>query len=164
MTAPAGGPLPAAADPSLAVLADHAGRAIARQAARIDEHRSRAATLFSAASISAAFLSAETFKSGTSPGPWAWVGAALFALTGLTLVYIIWPPTWRFMIDVRAALTRVHAEGLSVDQTNEAVAVGLSQNYADNEPRLGVMTKALTAMGLLVVGEIVALFINLAVR
>jgi hypothetical protein len=151
-----------AADPRLALLADEADRAVARQAVRVDEHRSRAATLFSAASIAGAFLGAEAFTAEGGPGPWAWVGATLFALTGCVLAYVVWPRTWAFTLDVRSALARVLAENLSVDQTNEATTIGRCANYEHNEPKLGAMTRALAAMGLLVVGEIVALFINLA--
>jgi hypothetical protein len=154
----------AAVNPSLALLADHAGRAIARQAARVDEHRTRAATLFTAASIAGAFLGAEAFKVKGGPGAWAWVGAVLFVVTGCILAYVMWPRNWAFTMDVRCALDRVKAENLSVDQTNEAVITGLWENYEQNEPRLDVITKALAAMGLLVVGEILALFVNLAVR
>jgi hypothetical protein len=154
----------AAANPSLALLADQAGQAIARQAARVDEHRTRAATLFSAASIAGAFLGAEAFKGKAGPGAWAWVGAVLYAITGCILAYVNWPRSWAFTINVPKALGRVKAENLSVDQSNEELATGLSKTYDQNEPQLDFMTKALAAMGLLVVGEIVALFVNLAVR
>lgn len=160
MTAEEGAP----ANPSLALLADRAGQAVARQAARVDEHRTRAATLFSAASIAGAFLGAEAFKGKAGPGAWAWVGAVLFAVTGCILAYIMWPRSWAFTTDVPSALARVKTENLSVDQTNEELATGLWKDYERNEPHLDVMTKALAAMGLLVVGEIVALFVNLAVR
>jgi hypothetical protein len=153
----------ATANLSLALLADHAGRAIDRQAARVDEHHTRAATLFTAASIAGAFLGAEAFKAKDGPGVWAWVGAVLFAVTGCILAYVMWPRNWAFIIDVRSALNRVKAENLSVDQTNEELLTGLSETYEQNEPQLRVMTKALAVMGLLVVGEIVALFVNLAV-
>jgi hypothetical protein len=152
----------ATANPSLALLADHAGRAIARQAARVDELRNRSATLFTAASIAGAFLGAEAFKAKAGPGAWAWVGAVLYVVTGCILAYVMWPRSWAFMIDVRSAVARVKAENLSVDQTNEAMVTGLWEYYEKNEPQLRVMTKALAAMGLLVVGEIVALFVNLA--
>lgn len=152
----------AAADPRLALLADQAGQAVARQAARVDEHRARAATLFSAASIAGGFLGAEAFKAEGGPGAWAWIGAILFALTGCILAYVVWPRTWAFAIDVRSALARVETDNLSVDQTNEAMVTGLCDNYEKNEPHLGIITKSLAAMGLLVVGEIVALFVNLA--
>ena len=152
----------ASASSSLALLADHAGRAVTRQAARVDEHRARAATLFSAASIAGAFLGAEAFKAEDGPGAWAWVGAGLFAVTGCILAYVMWPRTWAFVIDVQSAAARVKADNLSADQTNEAVAIGLWENYEQNEPRLRLITKSLAAMGILVVGEIVALFVNLA--
>ena len=154
----------ATANPNLALLADRADQAIARQAARVDEHRTRAATLFSAASIAGAFLGAEAFKGKAGPGAWAWVGAVLFAATGCILAYIMWPRSWAFTTDVPSALARVKAENLSVDQTNEELTIGLWNDYERNEPQLDVMSKALAAMGLLVVGEIVALFVNLAVR
>lgn len=152
----------ATADPRLALLADQAGRAVARQAVRVDEHRTRAATLFSAASIAGGFLGAEAFKAEGGPGAWAWVGAVLFALTGCILAFVVWPRTWAFTIDVRLALARVAAENPSVDEANEALATGLWDNYEHNEPRVDLLTKALAAMGILVVGEIVALFVNLA--
>lgn len=157
-----GSPHGASADPRIALLADHAARAVARQAERVDEHRARAATLFSAASIAGGFLGAEAFQAPGGPGVWAWVGAALFALCGCVLAYVVWPRTWAFTIDVPSALSRVQAENLSIDHTNEAVAVGLWAFHEQNAIRLKPMTKALAAMVLLVVGEIVALFINLA--
>jgi hypothetical protein len=151
-------------DPRLALLADHARQAVARQAARVDEHRTRAATLFSAASIAGGFLGAEAFTTEDGPGAWAWVGAALFALTGCILAYVVWPRSWAFTVDVRSALARVRDEELSIDATNEAVATGLWDNYEHNEPRLHVLTMALAAMGILMIGEIVTLFINLALQ
>jgi hypothetical protein len=154
----------ATANPSLALLADHAGRAIARQAARLDELRNRSATLFTAASLAGAFLGAEAFKAKAGPGAWAWAGAVLYVATGCILAYVMWPRNWAFTIDVPSALDRIKTENLSVDQTNEAIVTGLLETYEKNEPRLRVMAKALAAMGLLVVGAIVALFVNLAVR
>jgi hypothetical protein len=86
----------ATANPSLALLADQAGRALARQAARVDEHYTRSATLFTAASIAGAFLGAKAFKAKDGPGVWAWVRAVLFAVTGCILAYVMWPRNWAF--------------------------------------------------------------------
>lgn len=157
-----GGADGATADPLMAIFADHAGRAVARQAARVDEHRARAATLFSAASIAGGFLGAQSFNATDGPGAWAWVGAVLFAVTGCILAYVMWPRTWAFTIDVHSALDRVKTENLAVDEANEALATGLWTNYEDNEPRLDVLTRALAAMVVLVVGEVLAFFVNLA--
>jgi hypothetical protein len=152
----------ATADPRMVMLADHAGRALARQAARLDEHRTRAATLFSAGAIAAGFLGAEAFTANDGPGAWAWVGAILFVLAGCTLAYVQWPRLWTFMIDVSSALDRVEAENMSVDDANKALAIGLEDNYKSNETQLDDLTKALSVMVALLVGEVVAFFVNLA--
>ena len=152
----------ATADPRLVMLADHAGRALARQADRLDDCRARAATLFSAAAIAGGFLGAEAFTAKDGPGAWAWVGAVLFVLAGCILAYVLWPRTWIFTINAREALTRVQADNMSVNDANKALAVGLLDAYDCNDPKLDVLSKALSAMGILLVGEVVAFFINLA--
>jgi len=153
-----------AASSSLAILADQADRAVARQAVRVDEHRARAATLFSAAAVAGAFLGAEAFKDPKGPGPWAWAGAILLAIGGVLLAYVVWPRTWAFVIDVPSARDRVKSGNLSADQTSEALITGLWNNYRHNEPKLRFTSTALGVMGILVVLEIAALFINLAAR
>jgi hypothetical protein len=144
-------------------LADTAARDVKRQSERLDEHRSRAATLFSAAALASGFLGAEAFKAANGPRAWAWVGAGFFATTGCILAYVVWPRTWMFRMNAAAARSRMEAENLSIDQTYQAATAGWLEYYEQNEPRLRRLTVALAVQGMLVVGEIVAFFINLAV-
>ena len=104
------------------------------------------------------------FKATGGPGTWAWVGAVLFAVTGCILAYVMWPRKMAFSLDMQSALARVKAENLSVDQTNEALIIGLWGAVEQNDMGRQGVTKALAVMAVLVVGEIVALFVNLAVR
>lgn len=72
-------------DPRRRLLYEQALRGVDRQAGVVDECRGRAATLFAAASIAAGFLGAEAFTPPQAPGPWAWIGAGMFALSGCVL-------------------------------------------------------------------------------
>jgi hypothetical protein len=53
-------------------------------------------------------------------------------------------------------------EKLTVDDVYDELADGLECFYACNVPKLLWLSRAIAAMAFLVVGEIVALFVNLA--
>ena len=159
MTSGAGG---VTTDPRLAMLADHAGRAIARQAVKVDEHRARAATLFTAASVAGGFLGAESFKAPSGPGTWAWVGAVLYALAGCVLAYVMWPRRWSFNIDIGLELKEAKEE--SIDAVNQNMASTLWGMYEQNDQRLQRLTGALATMVILAVDTVWAFFVNVAVR
>jgi hypothetical protein len=152
----------AGANQQWSFLADIAAAGVKRQSERLDEHRVRAATLFSAAAVAGGFLGAEAFKGPDGSTGWAWLGAGFFVATGCILAYIFWPRTWQFTMDVATARSRIEMEELSVAETYQAATSGWLEYYECNEPRLRRLTLTLAVQGMLVVGEIVAFFINLA--
>ena len=126
----------AIADERFAIVYEQAERAIDRQASRLDEVRSRAATLFSAASIAASFLAGQAldnhgkFRGGT------WVGVVSFVIVGLAASYVLVPRTrhWKFTLGAPTLLDQwIGEKGATIDQLRERLARLLDANYDHNE-------------------------------
>lgn len=145
---------------SLALIVAYAEKAVQRQATRLDEHRARAATLFSAAAIASGFLGSRAFAQ-SQPGGWATAGAIFFAATGIALVYVVWPREWRFGLDVNVSLQYVLNDRPPASKTYQRAATGWQSNYEHNEPILRRVTRSMAFMALLVAATNIAFFINL---
>lgn len=151
-------------------LAWEEGRhAVDYQARSLDELRSRAVAVLSAASISAAFLASAVLRGDAEHGRWTWIGTAAFAVVGVLVTWVVAPRKgWTFHRSADRILAS-YIEGtdgtpMAIDDMHHDLARHLSNNFDANRPKLNRLFTALTvAAGALAV-EIVAFLVDLAVR
>lgn len=141
-------------------------RALDRQAAAIDELRSRAGSILSAASIVAAFLGAESLK-GSEPLPvLTWVAVTAFALCGLACAWVLRPREFTFLASAKQVIADriVSEDRVDVDQLRWALAVQFEEWYDDNQRDRTRMACAISVSCLALVVEVGAWLAQLALR
>jgi hypothetical protein len=146
-------------------------RAVERQATSLDEARSRAGALLTAASIAAAFLGGSAVDDATQGlsgfTTAAWVGIGAFAIVGLCAAAVMFPVRgWKLHRSPADILREYvqHAEPLGADDMLHDLAHHLQDDYKDNESRLEVIYVALSASCVALVVEIGALVWDLRNR
>jgi hypothetical protein len=154
-------------DPRLRFVWEEALRAVEYQRASLTEARARAATILSAASISAAFLAAMALDAKGDFGTAAWFGTAAFACAGLTATWVLRPVgNWKFHREV-TPLIESYVEGESPADMNEmyrTLAGHLEEDYGNNEGKLNWLYRGISLSCLALVVEIGAFLLDLRNR
>ncbi|HEX8122361.1 MAG TPA: hypothetical protein VF549_13955 [Solirubrobacteraceae bacterium] len=148
-------------------------RALNDQRARLENLRSRAATLLSAAGIVTSFLGAEAIKDthvvgGQVVTDHAFQGAeiaglAAFGLLGLACIFVIWPRSaaWQFEPSA-AALIAEYKDHSDTDAVRIELAEVFESSFDKNEPKVVQLFWAFRIGAVLLFAEIVAWLIELA--
>jgi hypothetical protein len=158
----------------LSIAFDFAKSGIDGARARLDDIRSRAATLISAASIVTSFLGAEALKN-TKPGrgttvmadrslqPAAWFAIAAFIGVGIACMYILWPRrhAWPFGISAAKIVEGYVNKDASLGATQRALVKFLERNRVTMESKLDTLYRVFT-LGVALLGvEVVCWLIDL---
>lgn len=140
-------------------------RALEQQQRRVDNLRTRAGILLSAAAIATSFLGGKALE-GRAPTAWGWAAVALFAaLSGVALL-ILWPrDEWKFAIGIRELFQDyVEAEEpLPITTIHRDLALHMEDSYFENERGLNVLIWAFRLGCGLLSAEVVAWIIDIAV-
>jgi hypothetical protein len=152
-------------DEAYALAYEEGRHAVSVQQTVVDNLRGRAGVLLSGAAIATSFLGGQALAEGR-PSEWSWVAIASFALLGAATLTILWPTTWEFEADPRDIIA-TYAEveeprGLAVIQRD--LALHRSGVLAENGRRLDRLVRAFRLASLLLLIEIAAWGIDLAVR
>jgi hypothetical protein len=146
------------------VVLETAQRAIDRQSRGIDELRSRAGALLSAASLAAAFLGADVLQAGT-PMSWrSWVAVIAFAVSGATCAWVLLPRRFTFAGSPTKLIAWFIDEPADVDQLRWVIAKEMEDWYDSNQRPRWRMSAAITIAAVALVAEIGAWLIELAAR
>ncbi len=140
-------------------------RTLSDQQKNLDDLRSRAGILLSAASISTSFLGGIAIvRSGL--GPWAWAAIASFVAAALLISLTLLPTSWRFEVDV-AELLADYVESDSpadLDEMQRSLALYRQDTFDLNAGRLARLFLALRIGCLFLVVEVVSWLLDLALR
>jgi hypothetical protein len=148
-------------------LAYHeAVRALSHQEAVLDNFRTRAGILLSAAAIATPFLGGAAVGDGDFSA-WSWVAVGLFGgVAALTLV-ILWPwKDWEFVAGPRRLIaTYVETDDpLPLHRIHRDLALHMEDSYDENEQRLEVLLLAFRGASLFLAAEVVAWVVDIATR
>jgi hypothetical protein len=80
------------------IVYEEARRGIDRQQVVVEALRSRAGTLFAAASLVTAFLGGEGLRGNSHPDALAWLAIVAFVALFALVFVILWPWTFRFVL------------------------------------------------------------------
>lgn len=152
------------ADERFVVVLEEARRALDRQAQAVEELRARAAALLTAGSIGAAFLGGLVFADDRRVGAWGWTSVVLFGALGVSAGAVLWPRTWVFVSNARQMVRTYVTEPpvMTIDQMRWHLAERIDERYVENELKRRWMRLEVAVGVLLVVGEILAMLIELA--
>lgn len=146
----------------IALVYEEALRAIEQQQSIVVGLHSRASTLLSAASISTAVFGGLALQ-GRPASTWVWVAIALFVLTFVSAIVLLWPYSWVFRRSAKAIL-RDYVEGENPTdfiEMQRQLACYLEDNYEDNERRLKALFFVFQSACIVLSLEIVAWLIEL---
>jgi hypothetical protein len=126
---------------------DASKEALKRQDASLDNLRTRAATLLSAASVATAFLGAEALKRPRARKEpwlegWEWVAASSFVLLTIAVIVILWPRRgWMFSLGA-GRLIGGYIEGdrgYTVPQIQKNLALHLENHFDANQRKIDTL-------------------------
>jgi hypothetical protein len=152
----------------LSIAFDFAKSGVDGARARLDNIRSRAATLISAAAIVTSFLGAQALiatKSGTTAvaGPAEGVAIAAFIGVGITCMYILWPRrrAWPFDMSAVVIVEGYADKDASLGATQRALVRFLERNRVTVEAKLETLYRVFT-LGVALLGvEVLCWLIDL---
>jgi hypothetical protein len=145
---------------------DEARHSMTEQIARINDLRTRSATLFSAAAVVTSFLGAEALSdAGSGLGAAEVVAIAAFVGVGVACLYILWPrrDAWLFGF-APAKVVRNYVDGekrKDPDVIHRDLALHLGQHLQHNAGRLQRLFWAFQAGACLLGVEVIAWMIDL---
>ena len=144
---------------------DEARRRLDAQERAVDELRTRAGTLISAATIATSFLGARFVDSGGQPGNSVWIAVAAFATCLFLAVLCILPlAKWSFYFGTRKLIGEyIETDSpLSPPDTMRDLALHLEDDYKANEIRLVRLYKLFAVSVAALVVEVAAWLAHLA--
>lgn len=154
-------------DPRLRLIWEEGVRAVEQQAQVLNEVRSRAATILSAASIAGAFLASSALSGGEAFRASTWVAVVAFAVVGLATSLVLMPRRgWRLERRPRKMLEDF-VEGtrpVGIDDLLHELAGHLDNNFVSNRQKLRWLTGGLTVGCMALVVEILAFLWDLQSR
>lgn len=145
-------------DERLAVVYDEAVRALDRQAAAVDELRSRSATVLGAAALVAGFLGPEALERNPRLNAWVVLAGAAFAAIAVAVGFVLFPRRWTFTSSPRSMIQEYidREDGVTLDSFRWGMALDHEKRYDDNEPTRRWLAKALMLGNLALVIEVAA--------
>lgn len=154
-------------DPRLGLIWEEGQRAVDGQVCGLDELRSRAAMVLTAASIAAAFLAATALDGGANFRTATWFGTGAFAVVGILTTAVLVPVRgWKFHRGTGKLLASyVEGENPStIDDMHHDLAYHLQYDLNVNEKKLRWCYWALSASCAALVVEILAFLWDLRGR
>jgi hypothetical protein len=152
-------------DPRAYELAYEEGvRALSQQQAVVDNFRTRAGILLSAAAIATSFLGGQALREG-SFSAWSWLAVAAFAGVALLALLILWPRRdWEFVAAPRRLIgTYVEtADPLPLEQIHRDLALHMENSYDENASRLQAMIGYFRGASILLAVEVVLWIVDIA--
>ena len=139
-------------------------RALSQQQAVLDNFRTRAGILLSAAAIATSFLGGEALKD-ERPSVWSWAAIASFAFLGFVAVLILWPTKdWEFgAIPRQVIATYIETDvPLPVAQIHRDLALHMERSHAANERRFTRIAVYFRAASVLLTLEVMTWTVDLA--
>ena len=158
-------------DRRLEFIWEEAAEGVNQQAAQLNELRTRAASLFSGASIAAGFLGVTAFTA--HPSRWAWVGAAMFCCVGIVcgLILMPWggrknaqPPKWQGWRFNRSPAGLKAFLDYDRDEMLDRLAQALEEDFDNNARGLKWLTRATALSCGLLIFEILTFMIAVTRR
>jgi hypothetical protein len=143
---------------------DEAVRGLSQQQSALDNFRTRAGILLSAAAIATSFLGGQALADRGFTA-WSWVAVALFAAVGASALFILWPrKDWEFVAGPRRLLaTYVETnQPLPLEQIRRDVALHMENSYDENAERLQMLIIGLRWGSVLLAGEVIAWVVAIA--
>lgn len=150
-------------DERLALVYDEAVRALDRQAAAVDELRTRAATVLGAAALVAGFLGAEVLERHPKISGWSLAAVLAFTFVVIAVGSVLLPWRWTFVTSPSAIINDYidTDDEVSLDQLRWAMALHHETNYDKNQRTrwklLVAMVLATVALGVEVIAWLAAL-------
>ena len=152
----------------LSIAFDFAKSGVDGARARLDDIRSRAATLISAASIVSSFLGAEALKDTKTKatavaGPAAGVAIAAFIGVVIACMYILWPrkKAWPFSVRSTVIVEDYANRDASLGATQRALVRYLDRNREIVEDKLETLYRVFTLGASLLGVEVLCWLIDL---
>ena len=145
---------------------DEAVRGLSQQQAALDNFRTRAGILISAAAIATSFLGGEALADDGFTVA-SWIAVALFAAVGTAAMFVLWPrKDWEFLAGPRRLIATYieAAEPLPLDEIHRDLALHMENSYDDNARRLQRLILAFRWAAILLAAEVVAWVIDVATR
>lgn len=146
----------------LAVLHADAVSSLDDQRHRLAELRARAATLLTAAALTAGFLAADAFGKASST-LFAWLGTAGFVAVAVSATLVLWPWShWRLHRHPWNLLRDYDRDPLPTVLRDLTYHLGQDINH--NEDRLQLLTRFLAAGCIALACEVTLFLIDLGIR
>jgi hypothetical protein len=122
------------AETTAAIIYDEAIRAVARQQTVLDGVRTRAGTLFGAASLVTAFLGGQALTHNPSLDFFAWAAIVVFVFLFASVLAILWPWPFQFVMSAKI-LIEDHSQK-PVPELQTYLAGIWERNYDTNQVRI----------------------------
>ena len=139
-------------------------RGLSQQQSALDNFRTRAGILLSAAAIATSFLGGQAL-SDHGFAIWSWLAVPLLASVGASALFILWPrKDWEFVAGPRRLIaTYVETdEPFPLAQIRRDLALHMENNYDENTERLQRLIVALRWGSVLLAGEVIAWVVAIA--
>ncbi|HVM16248.1 MAG TPA: hypothetical protein VM290_01530 [Gaiellaceae bacterium] len=144
---------------------EEAVRGLSQQQSALDNFRTRAGLLVSAAAIATSFLGGQALAGGGFT--WlSWLAVALFVGVGASALFILWPrKDWEFVAGPRRLIaTYAETENpLPLEEVHRDLALHMEDSYDANAVRLQRLVVALRLGSLFLAGEVLAWVVAIAV-
>lgn len=145
---------------------DEAVRALQQQQSRLDNLRTRAGILLSAAAIATSFLGGKALE-GRTPTAWGWAAVGMFLALSAVALSILWPwDEWRFAVGIRELIQDYieSAEPLPTTAIHRDLALHMEDSYFENEVGLKRLIWSFRIASVLLSAEVIAWIIDIAAR
>ncbi len=150
--------------PAYQLAYEEAVRGLSQQQSALDNFRTRAGILVSAAAIATSFLGGQALAD-RGFATWSWLAVTLFATVGASTLFILWPrKDWEFFAGPRRLIaTYVEADQpLPLEQIHRDLALHMENSYDENERRLQQLIIALRWGSVLLAAEVIAWVVAIA--
>jgi hypothetical protein len=150
--------IPDASAPSYKIAYDEAIRALTAQAGVLDNIRTRAGMLITAANVVTAFLAPQAITNGSGFKTGAGVAIALFVACVAFAVSILWSrKSWRFTVDAGKVIQKIESsETPTLGDLHKWMAVNGQKAWSNNQGKIDGMFTAFRVGSVLLVAEVIA--------
>lgn len=145
---------------------DEAVRALSQQQTVLDNFRTRAGILLSAAAIATSFLGGQALRQGPMTA-WSWLAVLGFVGLSASALLILWPrKDWEFAAIPRRLIS-IYIETekpFSVERIHRDLALHMQDSYDRNEARLERLIVYFRLAVVLLTAEVLAWVVDIASR